>query len=149
MADRDKTPISFRWRADDQKAEYLTGQTPFDRSENLFGMEGEPATAAYPLSVRGHEFFHVGVLWGAHLIWRDGRWKVVPELCPGTDYARMRVRALKASKGKDSDKDLRVSVAQALRILLTRGTVSTQVWIEDAETRDHVKKVFEGSFGAA
>ncbi|WP_434391003.1 DNA/RNA helicase domain-containing protein [Melittangium boletus] len=83
-------------------------------------------------SVQGFEFDHVGVIWGEDLVWRTDRW----------------VADLSKNKDKTFKRDVRTSEAEALaklrnvyRVLLTRGTRGTHVFILDAETRAHVESL--------
>jgi hypothetical protein len=81
-------------------------------------------------SAQGFEFDHVGLIWGEDLVWRSGEW----------------VANLKANKDGAFKKELRSDggdpVAKLLnvyRVLLTRGMVSTHLFILDEETRTHVR----------
>ncbi len=139
--------LRFRWLPadNDKKADFLLGRGSYASPEQLFGSAPDYiATAAYPLTVRGQEFRHVGVLWGQHLVLRGDGWRVEPKLCPGTDYEQMARRAMNGNQ--DAARELQQMVAQSVRILLTRGTESVSVWIEDTETRQRVRESFDYTF---
>lgn len=87
-----------------------------------------------PYAVRGFDFDHVGVLWLSDLVWRGGRWQADPAHVHDTGLNRS-VRAAEAERvpGPAHEK-LRAALAQAYRILLTRGMSGCHLWIEDAET---------------
>jgi DUF2075 family protein len=92
-----------------------------------------------PYAVRGFDFDCVGVLWLSDLVWRGGRWLADPRHVHDTGLDRS-VRAAEAERvpGPAHEK-LRTALAQAYRILLTRGLSGCHLWIEDAETRAHVR----------
>lgn len=107
--------------------------------------EGSPMRAdplcevGCPYAVRGFDFDYVGVLWLSDLVWRDGKWRADPAHVHDTGLDRS-VRAAEAERtpGPAHEK-LRAALAQAYRILLTRGMSGCDLWIEDAETREHVR----------
>jgi hypothetical protein len=139
--------LRFRWLPDDNdaKADFLLGRGVYGTPDGLFGSGVAPvAVAAYPLTVRGQEFAHVGVLWGRHLVLRQDGIRVDPHLCPGTDYEMVAGRAKNGDR--EANEELRRMVAQALRILLTRGTETVQIWIEDEETHRLVNESFNQTF---
>jgi len=92
-----------------------------------------------PYAVRGFDFDHVGVLWLGDLIWRAGAWKADAGQVHETGLDRS-VAAAKAERepGRAHDK-LKTALAQAYRILLTRGLSGCYLWIEDEETRRRVQ----------
>lgn len=92
-----------------------------------------------PYAVRGFDFDYVGVLWLSDLVWRDGRWRADPKHVYDTGLDRS-VREAKTERvpGPAGEK-LRSALAQAYRILLTRGLSGCYLWIEDRETREHVR----------
>lgn len=147
---RDRPPVPgfcFRWLPSDvdSKSDFLLGRGAYSTAEHLFGDDVEKiAVVAYPLTVRGQEFRHVGVLWGQNLLLRESGWQVNAQLCPGTDYELM----VRQSLNGDSNARIQVTkmVAQSIRILLTRGTETVTVWIEDAETRRRVRDSFDRAF---
>jgi DUF2075 family protein len=92
-----------------------------------------------PYAVRGFDFDWVGVLWLSDLVWRGGRWLADPRHVHDTGLDRS-VRAAEAERvpGPAHEK-LRAALAQAYRILLTRGLSGCHLWIEDSETRAHLR----------
>jgi DUF2075 family protein len=91
-----------------------------------------------PYAVRGFDFDYIGVLWLSDLVWRGGRWQADPEHVHDTGLERsVRAAAAESTPGPGQEK-LRAALAQAYRILLTRGMSGCQLWIEDAETRRYV-----------
>ena len=92
-----------------------------------------------PYAVRGFDFDCIGVLWLGDLVWRGGTWQTDPAHVHDTGLDRS-VRAAEAERAPGpAHERLRAALAQAYRILLTRGMSGCQLWIEDAETRDHVR----------
>ncbi len=92
-----------------------------------------------PYAVRGFDFDHVGVLWLGDLRWRDGGWDVDLEQVHESGLMKTLRRARKDGPGSAAWLALRRGLAQAYRILLTRGLKSVHVWFEDEETRRHVE----------
>jgi hypothetical protein len=92
-----------------------------------------------PYVVRGFDFDTVGVLWLGDLVWRGGCWHADPAHVHDTGLDRS-VSAARAepTPGRAHEK-LRTALAQAYRILLTRGMSGCHLWIEDAETRAHLR----------
>lgn len=92
-----------------------------------------------PYVVRGFDFDTVGVLWLGDLVWRGGQWRADPAHVHDTGLDRS-VSAARAERnpGRAHDR-LRAALAQAYRILLTRGISGCHLWIEDAETRAHLR----------
>jgi DUF2075 family protein len=92
-----------------------------------------------PYAVRGFDFDVIGVLWLGDLVWRGGRWRSDPAHVLDTGLDRS-VRAAKAEGApRPVQEKLRAALAQAYRILLTRGMSECHLWIEDEETRDYVR----------
>ncbi len=91
-----------------------------------------------PYAVRGFDFDRVGVLWLSDLIWRSGRWVADPKHVHDTGIDRSRKAARDGGDAGPAHEKLRAALAQAYRILLTRGISGCYLWLEDAETRDHV-----------
>jgi DUF2075 family protein len=92
-----------------------------------------------PYAVRGFDFDHVGVLWLGDLVWRDGGWKADPEHVHDTGLERsLRAAKVEIVHGPAHER-LRAALAQAYRILLTRGLYGCYLWVEDDETRRHVR----------
>lgn len=92
-----------------------------------------------PYAVRGFDFDCVGVLWLGDLVWRNGKW--LPDATHVHDTGLDRsVSAAKAETSPGPARErLRAAVAQAYRILLTRGMRGCHLWIEDPSTRSHVR----------
>ncbi|MBK8018765.1 MAG: DUF2075 domain-containing protein [Betaproteobacteria bacterium] len=88
--------------------------------------------------MRGFDFDTVGVLWLGDLVWRGNQWRadVAHVHDTGLDRSVSAVRA-EGNPGQAHER-LRAALAQAYRILLTRGISGCHVWIEDAETRAHL-----------
>jgi hypothetical protein len=93
-----------------------------------------------PYVIRGFDFDWIGVLWLGDLVWREDRWRVVPEQVCESGIARMRNRACRERDldGPDHAALLR-RVKQAYRIILTRAMKGVFVWCEDEETRQHLQ----------
>ena len=139
--------LKFRWAqgdGDGQQA-FNLGLPPYSHADALFGSDSsQPATAGYPLTVRGRDLDHVGVLWGKDLVWLKDHWSVNLDLVFGSDMPGIRtsVRAelgMGQANGPMMQKLVR-AVAGAYRILLTRPMHTARVWIEDPATAAHVKK---------
>jgi uncharacterized protein len=92
-----------------------------------------------PYAVRGFDFDYIGVLWLRDLVWRGDRWQPYPAHVHDTGLNRS-VQAAKRERVPGPAHDaLRGALARAYRILLTRGLSGCYLWIEDAETREHVR----------
>jgi DUF2075 family protein len=90
-----------------------------------------------PYVVRGFDYDHLGIIWGADLLWRDG-WTV--------DLARVHESAWKktlaaAKRGNLSARDeVILRLRRAYRILLSRAIRGVAVWFEDPETGAYMAK---------
>ena len=95
----------------------------------------------------------MGVLWGQDLVWRNGHWEADPRLVFGSDMPQLRVAARKEKeqgiRNGPGMRELVRAVAGAYRILLTRGTKTVQVWIEDPATAQHVRTAWEAFLNSA
>jgi DUF2075 family protein len=95
-----------------------------------------------PYVVRGFDFDYVGVLWLDDLVWRQGHWEVNPVKVHETGFSTLahaaQREARKDGKASVSEGELLDRVAQAYRILFTRGLKGAYVWVPDAETREHL-----------
>lgn len=106
--------------------------------------EGSPMRAdplcevGCPYAIRGFDFDYVGILWLGDLKCRGGRWTVDIEHVHETGLNRTLDLARREPLGGPAREELRRSLAQAYRILLTRGVYGVYVWFEDAETRDFI-----------
>ncbi|MEW5863231.1 MAG: DNA/RNA helicase domain-containing protein [Pseudomonadota bacterium] len=107
--------------------------------------EGSPMAAdplcevGCPYAVRGFDFDYVGVLWLSDLVWRGGQWRAQPAHVHDTGLGRSVAAARAEHAPGPAHERLRAALAQAYRILLTRGISGCNLWIEDAETREHVR----------
>lgn len=100
-----------------------------------------------PYVVRGFDFDTVGVLWLSDLVRRSGRWHPDPAHVHDTGLDRsVRAALEERSRGPGHEK-LGAALAQAYRILLTRGLSACYLWIEDAETRDYINACLDRSGG--
>lgn len=90
-----------------------------------------------PYAVRGFDFDCVGVLWLGDLKFRRGTWTVDLEHVheTGLGYSLGLLRRGQQSAAKQ----IRWSLMQAYRILLTRGIQGVYLWFEDVETRRYVE----------
>ena len=138
--------LAFRWATggEEGQRDFNLGTGRCADPNYLFGSGTDlPAIAGYPLTVRGRDLDHVGVLWGADLVRRGGEWVAVASHVFGTDMPQVRKAASdEAAKGTIhgvGSRTLVRALAGAYRILLTRGMSSVQVWIEDPETARFVR----------
>lgn len=109
-----------------------------------------------PYCVRGYDFDYVGILSLNDIIWRDG-WYIDMNNCLETATASKRKLARdEASKisgrGRKSSLipldekhpqavEYATTIIQSYRILLTRGIKGVCMYIEDAQTREHIKSL--------
>jgi DUF2075 family protein len=92
-----------------------------------------------PYAVRGFDFDTIGVLWLSDLVWRKGRWQPDPSHVHDTGLDRS-VRAAREERSPGlAQERLCDALAQAYRILLTRGMTGCYLWLEDSETRNRVR----------
>lgn len=92
-----------------------------------------------PYAVRGFDFDYVGVLWLGDLQWRGSHWTVDLASVHDTGLTHsLRAARAEGKRGPDHAALLR-ALAQAYRILLTRGIQGTYLWFEDDETRDYLR----------
>lgn len=92
------------------------------------------------LQLRGFDFDCIRVLWLNDLVWRGGRWKADPPHVHDTGLDRSAHAAESEREPGPAHETLRTALAQAYRILLTRSISACHLWIEDAETRDHIRE---------
>lgn len=92
-----------------------------------------------PYVVRGFDFDIVGVLWLGDLVWRGGHWRADPAHVHDTGLDRSVSAARAERKPGEAHERLRAALAQAYRILLTRGMSGCHLWVEDIETRAHLR----------
>ncbi len=91
-----------------------------------------------PYAVRGFDFDYVGVLWLGDLRRRYGHWTVDTDHVHETGLSRTLDLARRGPPGGPAGEELRRALAQAYRILLTRGIYGVYMWFEDKATRDFV-----------
>lgn len=141
--------LCFRWAvagAEGQR-DFNLATGPLADSETLFGVERTiPATVGYPLTVRGRDFDHVGVIWGQDLLWRSGAWIGDARRDYGSDIPALakaaRAERDRGERGPATDEFTR-TLACAYRILLTRGMRTVRVWFTDEATGKHVRDAWE------
>src|SRR5690606_18806469 len=92
-----------------------------------------------PYAVRGFDFDCAGVLWLSDLVWRGSGWQADPAHVHDTGLDRSVAAARTEHSFGPAHDGLRAALAQAYRVLLTRGMSGCYLWIEDAETRRHVR----------
>jgi hypothetical protein len=85
-------------------------------------------------SAQGFEFDRVGVIWGADLVWRDGKWV-------GRKKDGKKTVSFDGGLRGATGEQLTQLQRHAYRVLLTRGIRGTRLLCLDAETRDHVAAV--------
>jgi DUF2075 family protein len=93
-----------------------------------------------PYAARGFDFDYIGVLWLSDLVWRGGQWLADPQHVHDTGLDRSRNAARREPVEGPAHEALRLALAQAYRIILTRGLSGCYLWIEDEETRNHVRR---------
>lgn len=93
-----------------------------------------------PYAVRGFDYDYVGVLWLGDLKRRGDRWVVDTDHVHETGLSRTLGLARREPYGGPAREELRRALAQAYRILLTRGIYGMYLWFEDDETREFVEE---------
>ncbi|KKL60672.1 hypothetical protein LCGC14_2202970, partial [marine sediment metagenome] len=137
--------ICFKWVDKKKQSEFNLGLDPYDNAEILFG-EGSrnPATVAYPLTVRGCDFSHIGVFWGLDLVWRKNNWIIQLDYVYGNDnvpWVKLAKKEIESGEiNGEGVQRLIFARACAYRILLTRAMKTVRLWVEDDETREHLKQ---------
>lgn len=91
-----------------------------------------------PYAVRGFDFDYVGVLWLSDLIRRGANWQVDVKHVHESGLDRSLATARRSGGAGAPMDQLRDSLAQAYRILLTRGIHGCYLWCEDKETKEFV-----------
>ena len=135
----------FKWVDKKKQSEFNLGLDPYDNAEILFG-EGSrnPATVAYPLTVRGCDFSHIGVFWGLDLVWRKNNWIIQLDYVYGNDnvpWVKLAKKEIESGEiNGEGVQRLIFARACAYRILLTRAMKTVRLWVEDDETREHLKQ---------
>jgi DUF2075 family protein len=92
-----------------------------------------------PYAVRGFDFDYVGVLWLRDLTYRGDQWRGDPAHVYETGLSRTLGLVTQQRGDGPARAALRDALAQAYRILLTRGIRGAYVWFEDKDTRSHVE----------
>lgn len=102
------------------------------------------AEVGCPFTVRGFDFDYLGVLWLNDVVWRGGRWVVLPDNVYETGLTRhaQRARAEPEADGTKHTALLR-KILQGYRILLTRAVRGVYVWAEDPETMAHLAQCLD------
>ena len=124
-----------------------------------------------PYAVRGYDYDYVGVLSLSDIVMRNGKPKIILKNCEETATGSKRKQArdeteipFKAAQKRlptwqrrsfngilDVDREhpqaweYASTIAQAYRILLTRGIKGVCVYIEDRETREYVESLLDGN----
>lgn len=111
-----------------------------------------------PFVVRGFDWDHVGLLWLEDLVWRNGQWMLdldhIKETAINSTLAAVRDEWNNAHEKSNKmiglidpfdvrtpkALDLFKTIANAYRVLLTRGIKSISIYIKDKETRDHIQQ---------
>lgn len=95
-----------------------------------------------PYAIRGFDFDYIGLLWLQDLVWRNGKWIVLPKNVHETGLKRSVGRALKEKElNGPHHRFLRDRVFEAYRILMTRSIKGLFLWFEDEPTKDHISKL--------
>jgi hypothetical protein len=106
-------------------------------------MQADPLSeVGCPYVVRGFDYDYVGMLWLDDLVWRNGRWRVQVDHVHETGISRFTSAARREQdEGRygAASQALLARVAQAYRILLTRGLKGVYLWVSDDETRAHLR----------
>lgn len=97
-----------------------------------------------PYVVRGFDYDYLGVLWLDDLVWRNNQWQVnfenIYESAWKLTLSRARKEREKGTVGIYTD-IVTKALQQSYRILLSRAINGIYVWIEDKETREHVRSL--------
>jgi DUF2075 family protein len=109
-------------------------------------MGGDPlCEVGCPYVVRGFDYDHLGVIWGADLLWR-GRWMV--DLDRVHESAWKKTLSAARKKKPEAIEEVLVRLRRAYRILLSRAIRGVAVWFEDEQTRDYVAGLVGDSSGS-
>jgi DUF2075 family protein len=98
-----------------------------------------------PYVVRGFDYDHLGVIWGADLLWR-GRWAV--DLNRVHESAWKKTLSAARKREPEAVEEILVRLRRAYRILLSRAIRGVCVWFEDKQTRDHIEGILEAQYGS-
>lgn len=97
-----------------------------------------------PYVVRGFDYDYLGVLWLNDLVWRNNHWHVNFENIFESAWKLTLSRAKKERKKGTVGIYTNIvtkALQQSYRILLSRAINGIYVWIEDKETREHVRSL--------
>ena len=114
-----------------------------------------------PYAVRGFDYKYVGVLWLGDLIWRGGSWRIDMRFNKETATGSTKKAATDEwrtyLKRHHMNKEATIipayfedlpcchalfkTVAEAYRIILTRGVKGIRLYIEDQQTREHIESL--------
>lgn len=102
-------------------------------------MHDDPlAEVGCPYVVRGFDFDYIGVLWLGDLVYRRNGWQVDVTHVHDTGLSNSLRAARRGSNTEAGRRKLARALAQAYRVLLTRGILGCYLWVEDAETRQYL-----------
>lgn len=118
-----------------------TDYTPFVQARPGSRMADDPlCEVGCTYAVRGFDFDYVGLLWMSDLVWQDSRWEVQPEHVHESGLRNLARANGRPGCSEDAQTALRTAVIQAYRILLTRALKGVYFWVEDDETREHLRR---------
>lgn len=94
-----------------------------------------------PYAVRGFDYDYVGILWLNDLVWREGQWRVDPNVVEERGIKNLISASRREAKKNiigPATTELMERIVQAYRILFTRALRGVYVWIPDEATRTHL-----------
>ncbi|CAG0941218.1 hypothetical protein ANRL1_00451 [Anaerolineae bacterium] len=94
-----------------------------------------------PYVVRGFDFDYLGVLWLSDLVWRKDHWDANFQNVHETAWRLTLSRARHENPRGPATAELIRQLKRGYRILLTRALKGIYLWIEDPETRDHIRSM--------
>jgi len=117
------------------------------------------AEVGCPYVVRGFDYDYLGLLWLEDLVWRNNRWKVqldhVHESGIVSKRSAAKIKAPKRATLEEKEKyytlqqeglaQLEDRIKRAYRILLTRSFKGIYLYIQDQETKKHVKSLLNNA----
>lgn len=90
--------------------------------------------------MRGFDYDYLGVLWLGDLLWREGRWTVDITQVHETSIPRTLAAARKEGGEGPATDEVILCLLRGYRILLSRAIRGIFLWVEDPETREHVRR---------
>jgi len=123
-----------------------------------------------PYVIRGFDYDYLGVLWLSDLVWRDGRWVAQPEHVHDSALRKTRSAVAKLQRERQREQRHQGTAATRLtpisspteqlgqtaieaelvkrlqrgyRIILSRAIHGIWLWVEDEQTRDHLKSLLK------